>query len=231
MRRFIGLHPGVLALALTIAVFLWGIAHGSSSIEQSFDIPIELHKLEDSLVVTDQSVDQVNVRIRGSRASLRNVSPERLKYAIDVSGGKPGVAVYDIDVDRIELPGGARFVSNSPSRLQVRYEKTGRKAVAVRADLEGEPAAGYHLTGVTIEPPKVWLSGARSQVMRMDEIVTETINITGINADDEHEVRLFLGGGTVWMEENQSVKVVVHVEAELVPDIELEILAELEEGA
>jgi hypothetical protein len=62
-------------------------------------------------------------------------------------------------------------------------------------------------------------------------VVTETINLTGINADEEREVRLFLGGGTVWMEDNQSVKVLVRVEADLVPDVELEILAEVEEGA
>jgi YbbR domain-containing protein len=220
MRRFSGLRPGVLLLALAIASFLWGIAHGSSSVERSFDIPVELHRLNDTLVVTDQSVDQVNVRVQGSRAALRNVTAEKLKYPVDVSGGKPGVAVYDVDVSRIELPRGARFVSHSPSRVQVRFEKRGRKAVAVRADLEGEPAAGFHLVGVDIEPPKVWLAGARSQVMRLEEVVTETINLVGIKQDEEREVRLYLGGGTVWMEENKPVKLQIRVEADLVPELE-----------
>jgi len=219
------LRPGVLMLALAIAGFLWGIAHGSSSVERSFDIPVELHRMNEGLVVTDQSVDQINVRVMASRAALRNVSPDKLKYAVDVSGGKPGVAVYDVDVSRIELPRGARFVSHSPSRVQVRFEKRGRKAVAVRPELEGEPAAGFHVAGIDLEPPKVWLVGARSQVMRLEEVVTEPINLVGIKQNEEREVRLYLGSGTVWMEENKPVKMTIRVEADLVPELEPELEA------
>lgn len=232
MRRFSNLRPGVLILAFLIAAFLWGIAHGSSSIERAFDIPVELHKLSDSLVVTDQSVDLVNVRVMGSRAALRNVVTDKLKLAIDVSGGKPGVAVYDVEVSRIELPRGSRFVSHSPSRVQVRFEKRGRKAVEVRADLDGEPASGFHLVGVDVEPSEIWLAGARTQVDRVSEVVTENINITGIREDEEREVRLFLGGGSVWMEENKPVKVRIRVAADLVPEPELDgvVDPEAEEG-
>ena len=147
-RGFSSFRPGLLALALAIAIFLWGIASGTSSAERGFDVPIELTGLADGLVVTDQSVDSINIRVMGSRAALRNVSPERYTYEIDVSGGKPGVAVYDVDVSRIDWPHGARPVSRSPSRVQVRFEKRGRKAVAVRADLEGQPAPGFRLIGV-----------------------------------------------------------------------------------
>ncbi len=226
MRRFTTLRPGVLMLALAIAGFLWGVANGSSSIERAYDIPVELHRLNEALVVTDRSVDEINVRVMGSRAALGNVSADELKYEIDVSGGKPGIAVYDVEVSRVELPRGARFVSHSPSRVQVRFEKRGRKAVGVRVDLEGEPAGGFHLADVKVVPPKVWLAGARSQVMRLDEVVTETINITGIKVDEEREVRLHLGGGTVWMEENEPVKVQIHIEADLVPGTEDGLLPE-----
>ena len=233
MPRFATLRPGVLILALAIAGFLWGIAHGSSSVERGFDIPVEIYGLNESLVVTDQSVDGVNVRVMGSRAAMRNVSQDKFSYAIDVSGGKPGVAVYDVEVSRIELPPGARFVSHSPSRVQVRFEKRGRKAVEVRAELEGEPAAGFHIAGVRVQPSKVWLAGARSQVMRLDEIATETINLAGLKADEEREVSLRLGGGTVWMEEKAPVKVQLRVEADLVPEPEfgLEGQADAEVGA
>ena len=213
-RGFSSFRPGLLALALAIAIFLWGIASGTSSAERGFDVPIELTGLADGLVVTDQSVDSINIRVMGSRAALRNVSPERYTYEIDVSGGKPGVAVYDVDVSRIDWPHGARPVSRSPSRVQVRFEKRGRKAVAVRADLEGQPAPGFRLIGVRVNPPKLWLEGARSQVMRLTEIVTEPINLSGLKADEEKEVRINLGGGTVWLEDTSPVKVLVRVEPE-----------------
>jgi YbbR domain-containing protein len=205
-------------LALAIAIFLWGIASGTTTGERGFDIPVELTKLSDGMVVTDQSVDSINIRVMGSRAALRNVTPDRYTYSIDVSGGKPGVAVYDVDVSRIDLPRGARSVSHSPSRVQVRFEKRGRKLVEIRPDFEGEPAPGFRVSSVTVDPPKVWLAGARSQVMRLDEVVTETVNLTGLKADEEREVRVNLGGGTIWMEDQKPVKLVVRIEAEVVEE-------------
>ena len=98
MRRFSNLHFGSLLLALAIAVFLWGIAHGSSSIERAFNISVEIHGVKDSLVVTDQSADDINVRVAGSRAALRNLSPAKLKYLVDVSGQKPGVGEYEVEL-------------------------------------------------------------------------------------------------------------------------------------
>ena len=213
---FASFHPGLLLLALAIAIFLWGIASGTSSAERGFDVPVELTGLAEDLVVTDQSADSINIRVMGSRAALRNVTVDRYTYAIDVSGGKPGVAVYDVDVSRIDWPRGARPVSRSPSRVQVRFEKRGRKSVAVRADLEGELPPGYRLVEVRVNPPKLWLEGARSQVMRLKEIVTEPINLSGLKADEEKEVRINLGGGTVWLEDTAPVNVLVRVEAEQV---------------
>jgi len=214
-RRFENVRPGVLLLALAIALFLWGVAHGSSSIERTFDLPVALYGMPETLVVTDQSVDAINVRVMGSRAALNNLDTQGMSYTIDVSGAKTGVAVYDTELGRIELPRGARFVSHSPSRVQVRFEKRGRKAVGVRADLEGEPAPGYHVAGIFVQPSRVWLAGARSQVMRLTEVVTEPIDITGLTASQVKEVRLFLGGGTVWMENKEPVKVEVRVEADV----------------
>jgi YbbR domain-containing protein len=216
--RFQNLRPGVLVLALAISVFIWAVAQGTSSIQESFDVPVELVGVEDGLVVTDQNSDAINVRLRGSRASLRNLDREKMKYRVDASGGKPGVAVYEVDVETIEHPTGTIFAGHSPSRIQVRFEKRGRKAVSVRAEIQGVPAPGFHVAGVMIEPAKIWLEGARSQVMRLNEVVTESIDIAGLAANEKREVRLVLGGGTVWAEDSSPLQVEVRIEPDPVPE-------------
>ncbi|MFO0687392.1 MAG: CdaR family protein [Myxococcota bacterium] len=221
--RFQNLRPGVLILALVISVFIWAVAQGTSSIQQSFDVEVELVGVEDDLVVTDQSSDSINVRLRGSRAALRNLAVDQLKYRVDARGGKPGVAIYEVDVESIPHPTGTSFVGYSPSRLQVRFEKRGRKNVAVRAETEGSPAPGYHLVGVVVEPEKVWLEGARSQVLRMKEVATEKIDITGLTADARKEARLVLGGGSVWAEDESPIRVLVRIEAD--PGVEAAVSA------
>lgn len=221
--RFQNFRPGVLVLALAISVFIWAVAQGTSSVIQSFDVEVELIGVEDGLVITDQSSDEINVRLRGSRAALRNLDTDQLKYRVDARGGKPGVAVYEVDVETIDHPTGTQFVGYSPSRLQVRFEKRGRKAVGVRAEITGTPAPGFHVAGVVIEPEKVWLEGARSQVMRLNEVVTETIEIAGLASSAEREVRLVLGGGTVWAEDNAPVRVEIRIEPDPVPEPVLDL--------
>ncbi|MFP6655293.1 MAG: CdaR family protein [Myxococcota bacterium] len=221
--RFENLRLGVLVVALVISVLIWAVAQGTSSIQESFDVPVELVGIEDGLVVTDQNSDAINVRLRGSRASLRNLDRDRMKYRVDVSGGKPGVAVYEVDVDTIEHPAGTSFAGYSPSRIQVRFEKRGRKEVGVRADISGSPAPGFHLVEILIEPPKVWLEGARSQVMRLSEVVTEAIDLAGLSASEKREVRLVLGGGTVWVEDKAPLQIEIRIEADLPPELLLEL--------
>ena len=71
-----------------------------------------------------------------------------------------------------------------------------------------------------IEPSKVWLAGARSQVMRLEEVSTESIDIEGLKDSETREVRLVLGGGTLWVEDDAPVKVQIRMEPDLLPDEE-----------
>ena len=128
-----------------------------------------------------------------------------------MAGSKSGVTVHEVDDSRIELPRGARIVSRSPASIEIQFEKRGRKAVRVRPDLEGEPAAGFVVTNVSVEPARVWLTGARSAVLRLSEVVTETMAVAGLTESVEREARLSLGSEHVWMEKKVPVKVRIEI--------------------
>lgn len=184
-----------------IALFLWSVAHGSSSIERGFDIPIVLRGVPAELVVIDQNADAVNVRVLGSRAALRNLAEDKLEYPLDVTARKPGSVVYEVDLSTIELPRGMRVVSRSPTRVELSFEARGSKTVRIRPEVEGEPADGYEVAGVEAIPPRVRLSGARSEVLRLSEVVTDAVDVTGLSEPVERETRLLLGGKHVWLDE------------------------------
>jgi YbbR domain-containing protein len=200
-------------LAIVISLILWSIAHGSSSVERGYDIPLVFHDLPDTLVITDQSVEEINVRVLGSRVALRNLSPSKIEYVVDVSGAKAGGTLHEVDVSRLDIPRGVRIVSRSPAQIDVRFEARGRRIVRIRPDLEGEPAEGFQLTSVELDPPRVWLTGARSRVIRLAEVVTETIDVSGLEAPLERQVKLSLGSDHVWMEEDKPVTVRIGIEA------------------
>src|SRR5262245_19201626 len=203
---------GTLLLSVAIALVLWGMAHGTSSIDRGVDIPVLFDGVPDDLVIIGQSVDKVNLRVLGSRAALRNVSSDRLEYRIDVGGAKPGHAVYEVDPTRIELPRGVRAVSRSPATIEVDLERRGRKTVGVRADLEGDVAPGYAVGAIEVDPPRVWLAGARGEVMRLAEVVTEPIDVSGLQEPVERKARLLLANEHVWPEQDGPVTVRISIE-------------------
>ena len=198
---------------------IWGMAHGTSNIERGVDIPIVFDGVSEDLVLVDQSARAVNIRVLGSRAALRDVGPSKIEYRIDVSGAQRGEAVYEIDPGRIEeqLPSGARIVSRSPASLELRFARRGRKSVRVRADIVGDPAEGFTVAWVEVDPAYVWLTGDRREVLSMREAITETLEIRGVREPVEREVRLSLADH-VWMEEPRPVKVRVQVETLPQPD-------------
>lgn len=205
---------GYKVLAIVIALFLWLVARGSSSVERGFDIPVVLQGVPDDLVVVNQGADVVNVRLLGTRSALRNFNPERLEYPLEISEAKAGQADFEVDLSRFDLPRGARVVSRSPSRIELSLERRIGKTVKVKPDLEGQPAEGFRVAEIAIDPPRVRIAGARSEVLRLSEVATETIDIAGASGPVEREVRISAGPGHVWAESPRTVKVKVVVEAE-----------------
>lgn len=207
----LGSNLGLKLFAFVIAVFLWWVAHGSTSVERGYDLPIVLRGVPEELVITDQSGDVVNVRVLGSRAALRNLRPDRQEYSVDVSGARPGVSEFEIDMSHLDLPRGARIVSRSPAQVSLTFERRGSKSVPVRPDLEGTPAPGYAIEKIEVDPPRMRVSGARSEVLRLGEVVTETIDVNGLAESAERDVRVSAGGGHLWVEDPGSVRVRIRV--------------------
>jgi YbbR domain-containing protein len=213
-------------LAVVIAMVLWGIAHGEKEKELNVDIPVAFNGLPDDLVITEQSTSEINIRVQGSRAALRNVSPTTMEYPVAVEGAKPGPGIYDVEASYVDAPRGVKVVSRSPARIAVKFEPRGRKNVRIRPDIEGEVSEGFLLGDIAVEPERVWLTGARSDVLRLTEALTETVDITGLAKPIEKDVRLALGGGHVWMEEDLPVKLKIQVDAIPEPEIDGEAAPE-----
>lgn len=202
---------GYKLLALGVALLLWGVSHGTNPVERSFDVSMVLRGVPENLIVTDQSTDAVNIRVKGSRAALRSLSVADIEYAVDLSGAKPGVTRHEVDAASVKLPRGAEIVSRSPSSIDFTLEPRGTKAVKVRADLAGELAPGYAVAAVEIEPSRVRITGPRSEVLRLSEVVTETIDLTGAEETLEREVRPLLTAPHVQSMDEEPIRVRVEV--------------------
>jgi YbbR domain-containing protein len=172
----------------------------------------------EDLVITGQSTDALNIRVSATNAALRRLSVAELSYAVDLTGARAGTTVREVEPAALTLPRGAQIVSRSPASLEFTLERKSTRAVKVRADIDGEPAEGFVVDEVVIDPPRLRIAGARSEVLRLSEVLTETIDVTGANAPLERKVKAAPGGLHVWLDGPTEVTVRVAIVPEPVPE-------------
>jgi YbbR domain-containing protein len=198
-------------LALTTSLVLWGVAHGTADIERGYDIPVVFTNLSDKLVIVDQNSDVVNVRMRGSRAGLRRMALEGFEYPVDATGARAGGANFEVDLGQIEFPRGVTPVSRSPSNLLVTFERRASRVVRVKPDLSGEPAEGFVVAGVDLDPTEVRITGAAGEVRRRGEVTTESIDVSGLDETEVRDVKVSINRPNVWLAEDKTIRATIRV--------------------
>lgn len=198
------------ALALFMAVLLWGFSQSTATQERGFDVPVVAAQIPDDLILTARSSDAVDIRVRGSRVALRNV-PVDLEYAVDLSDAKAGVIAKEVDLTQFDVGRGAQIVSRSPTQLEFTLEPRISRRMAVRPNIVGKPADGFVIGEVTSTPRRVLVSGAESEVLRLGEVLTETVDVSGASASVERTVSAAALGQYAWLEPNEELKVRVEV--------------------
>ena len=84
------------------------------------------------------------------------------------------------------------------------------KEVSVKARIKGNPAAGFVVRKVIIEPSNLRIAGDRSQLERIQTLETENIDLAGISSNLQKEVVVTVPEGVTLIDRNR-VKVLVVV--------------------
>lgn len=213
--------------SLLSAVLLWTVANSTSPVERPFDVPVQTAGVPEALVVTGQDYDRVNIRVRGSRAGLASLTATDLVYVADLSGASDGRYAHEVDVTTIAqgLPRGAEIVSRAPLSIDFDLESKQTRSVSITPALEGEPARGYRVDGITLSPERATVSGARTEVLALQQVVTEKMDIAGAQGPIQRRLKLALNGRHIWLDGIEEIEVRVDV-VPLAP----EDLAERENG-
>ena len=201
-------------VSLLIACVLWAAAQGVTDVEQSFDIPVQVENVPENLVVIEESAHEINLRVMGSRAALRQVAKNVQHYAVSFDGAKAGEARLAVNKEQITLPRGARIVASSPSTLVYALEGVSSKVVPVRAELTGELPAGFKLARVGIEPKELTIMGAKSAVRNVREVVTDRIDLSSLRETTTLESPVALGYPHVWRKDRSGAPIRIRIEIE-----------------
>ena len=177
-------------------------------------VTVVVGTVPDGVSVGPPQVDPSSVTISGASSRVDIVTSVVARVAIDASALN-----VDREVDLVPVDSNGNQVPNvemTPARARVRIavaRELATVSLPVVPQVTGQPAAGYRITSVTVDPVVITVSGEEGVVSQMQNAPTEPIDVAGRTTDLEAMVRFALPEG-VSVTGNDSVRVVVTIAEE-----------------
>jgi YbbR domain-containing protein len=206
-----GSNFGLKVLALVIAVGLWTAGH--RDIERAIEVPVEFRNAPPDLMVLDNRIDYVVLRLNGPRTLVSTLDPDDMKLSLDLHEAKSGAASYPLSAGSFNIPRGVTVARITPPVVHLRFEPVLRRTLPVTVKLSGKPAAGYRIAHSQAQPENVSVSGPAEEVRRMTVLETLPVEIDESRAAIKRKVHLSSEGKPLAFSPDQ-VEVIIAVEEE-----------------
>ncbi len=197
--------------ALIISIMLWISVLGGKKVEINKTVTLD-YQVPKGLVISNQVPKEVNVRVTGPRAILKEYEQREILLTLKLSD-KVGDYAPKVDEGALDLPLGIKLLSISPSTIPIRIEKIIPKRVPIRAVFSGQLEDGIKIVSITTKPSTVEIRGAPSRLAMIDSIPTEPITASSNSLRQEFDKTLNTQDLVGVMIDEQVMR--VHVVAEL----------------
>ncbi len=190
---------GAKIVSLIFAFFLWLHVTAQQGENQSFRVPLTMTGIADSLTITHDVPESIEVTIRGSRSNLMKLRLfGRLEATVDLSKAVKGRNTVSLSAAMINLPeqiDPREVTVDNPKTLVLNFEEVVTKSVPVRIAYRGEIPDDVIIDGSpVIIPARVKMTGAASILEGIEVLSTREIDIRGRRGDYSEEFELMLGG-------------------------------------
>ncbi len=199
--------------ALVLAVMLWMTVASESSSEIGIEVPLEYRNIPSHLEITGDTTNSVEVRLRGSSNLIRDISPRDVSMTIDLGGMKAGERIISLTSRNVQVPVGAEVIRVNPSRVRLTLEPTVSKIVPVVPTLQGQPASGFKVGKVLLNPNRVQVQGPQSRVNTLDFVPTGPIHIDGKQSDVVQSADVDVPDPQVRLQNPSTIEVRVEIRA------------------
>jgi len=174
------------ALSLIIAIILWFFVLGSEdpTTTQAITVPVRSINTPEDLAVISISPETVELRVRGRQSAFRNTDPSRAVLEANLRNAKVGENEVALRIAR--LPYALSALPGYPTTATVQLDKIIQRVRPVQYVRRGDPASGFIIDSITVEPDEVNVIGATSIVSRVARVVV-VVDTSGLNSSVEFE--------------------------------------------
>jgi YbbR domain-containing protein len=164
--------------------------------EKSVDVVVDHGPASPGLELGDESVTPATVVVSGPATVLERVVGARASVVIQQSG-----IDVDQEVDLVAVDGLGEAVGQvdiEPHTAHVTipvFSDRETRTLPVNPVVTGDPAPGFEIAGVTVEPPVMLVEGDADQLAELVRVDTKQIVMTGVSSDRSVSVGLDLPTG------------------------------------
>jgi YbbR domain-containing protein len=207
-------HPfrnlGLKFIALVLGTLLWFTISGYQ-IERRISVPVSYRNVPAQLELTGEQIERVSVHVRGDDNIVSALNEGSVRVVVDLAGSQPGSNIVPLRTSHVSAPTSVEVMQIEPSTVTVTLERAGQVVVPVRPTIEGQPAPGYAVGAITIEPSVVTVAGPESRLRGPIAVVTERVLLEGRTSRVVQEVGVGVTDAQLRVHSPHTVRVTVQI--------------------
>lgn len=181
---------GLKLLAFIFAVSMWMAVVNLDDpvMNKPFTVAITIENeevIEAANKYYEIEADSANVtfNVRGNRSIVEGLSSSDFKAVADMSKLIQGEKENVVPIEITALRHSSQLtISKRTRQLKVILEDLMRQAFVILPSAQGEPAEGYAIGSMVVEPNRLWISGPKEVVSKIDAIKA-TIDVSNMSTD------------------------------------------------
>ena len=204
-------HLGLKIVSVVLATLLWLLVSGEQTVERALRIPLQFTNLPPRLELVGDPPEMVDVRLRGSSGTMSRLSSGELAAILDVGTARPGQRLFHLTTADVRAPFGVDVVQVSPASMPLTFEESRTKRVRVVAQVDGEPATGYVISSIVVDPIEVEVVGPAGALSGVGEAITDPVSVAGDSEGRTETVTLGVANPAVRLRQAQNARVTVTI--------------------
>ncbi len=209
---------GLRLLALLIAAGIWSrvsLEERAETTEKLVEAGVS-YNLPRGYLVLDP-VQNVLVRLRGSRKAIRGLNPYMVDVQVELSPTGPETVTVQLGADNLLMPEDLELVAIEPNAIQVELDREVTQRVLVVPRFLGAPAKGSKAGPAEVLPNQVLVSGPEKRLGKLESLPAQAISLEGRAETFEETVNVISPDPLIQVVQPSKVTVKVPIET---PEVE-----------
>lgn len=167
---------GLKLFSLLITLLLWLFVLGQEDVTTTSDVKVYFKVPADKVLVSDVP-NRIRVTVVGPWAAQQSWNADNIEIGIDLSKFDLGVSVVYFEEQLFQIPHSLKITRINPKQWTVSLAQKTSKEVPITPVVVGNLPKGYVVKSITTSPEKMEIEGAASDLMIVDEVLTEEISL------------------------------------------------------